>query len=414
MTSGVFASVLVSSIFVDREARQRRELEDVPALANSIAESGLINPIVVTRDLRLVAGERRLEAHKLLGYTHINVQYTDELTEIELHLIELEENVRRVDLPWQDQARAIDTYHKLQQSQNPEWSIDKTAEALNLPRRVVEEQSAVAQELDKGNARVVAASKYTTARDVVRRDKERRKAAVAAEVRETVNPTPMDAPVVEKILHASFLDWAKTYNGPKFNFLHCDFPYGQSHGDGSQITGQILGGYADGQEVYWGLLEALAENKERLLDESCHIIFWYSMYEHQRTLDFLTEELDFKMEPFPLIWKKNAGTIPDANRRPFRKYETALFGWRGDRKIVTAVDNIFDSPVTKDIHISEKPLPMLRHFLRMVVDDTTVMLDPTAGSGNALKVAEMLGAKSVLGTEMNEEFVERALAHWEM
>lgn len=52
------------------ENRRRRDLGDVESLANDIAENGLINPILVTeRDGRivLVAGERRLEACKLLG-----------------------------------------------------------------------------------------------------------------------------------------------------------------------------------------------------------------------------------------------------------------------------------------------------------------------------------------------------------
>jgi DNA modification methylase len=58
--------------------------------------------------------------------------------------------------------------------------------------------------------------------------------------------------------------------------------------------------------------------------------------------------------------------------------------------------------------MSEKPEPMLRHFFGMLVDENTVMLDPTCGSGSALRAAESLGAKYVLGLESNEEFADRA------
>lgn len=51
---------------------------------------------------------------------------------------------------------------------------------------------------------------------------------------------------------------------------------------------------------------------------------------------------------------------------------------------------------------------MLTHFLRMVVDDTTRMLDPTAGSGNAVRIASELGAAYALGLELNPEFAEVA------
>ena len=54
--------------------------------------------------------------------------------------------------------------------------------------------------------------------------------------------------------------------------------------------------------------------------------------------------------------------------------------------------------------MSEKPEPMLRHFFGMLVDENTVLLDPTCGSGSALRAANSLGARFVLGLERNAEF----------
>ena len=51
---------------------------------------------------------------------------------------------------------------------------------------------------------------------------------------------------------------------------------------------------------------------------------------------------------------------------------------------------------------------MLRFFLSMVVDETTTMLDPTCGSGAALRAAEDLGAKSVLGLELDSNYATTA------
>jgi ParB/Sulfiredoxin domain len=44
--------------------RYRRDLGDVSGLADSIAELGLLHPIVIRADGRLVVGERRLAACK--------------------------------------------------------------------------------------------------------------------------------------------------------------------------------------------------------------------------------------------------------------------------------------------------------------------------------------------------------------
>jgi ParB/RepB/Spo0J family partition protein len=57
--------------------RHRRDLGDINELAASIAAIGLLHPIVVTPDGKLIAGERRLEAAKLLGWINVPVNLVD-------------------------------------------------------------------------------------------------------------------------------------------------------------------------------------------------------------------------------------------------------------------------------------------------------------------------------------------------
>jgi len=86
----------ISEIIVGE--RRREDLGDIEALAKSIRQYGLLHPIVVDDKKRLVAGERRLEACKQLGWEEISVTFLGELTEEQLCEIELEENIRRKDL----------------------------------------------------------------------------------------------------------------------------------------------------------------------------------------------------------------------------------------------------------------------------------------------------------------------------
>ena len=81
---------------------------------------------------------------------------------------------------------------------------------------------------------------------------------------------------------------------------------------------------------------------------------------------------------------------------------------REDRLIVKAKSDTYGCHVDRDLHPSTKPEPMLRHFMEMFVDDHTTMLDPTCGSGASLRAAESLGAKHVLGLEINKEFLDPA------
>jgi tRNA1(Val) A37 N6-methylase TrmN6 len=213
------------------------------------------------------------------------------------------------------------------------------------------------------------------------------------------------------ITNADFIDWVRTYSGPRFNFLHCDFPYGINAGRHNQGAGRALGAYDDSEDTHHRLVEALGHAMAHVVAEQAHLMFWFPIERHQTTLDALTA-MGWKVVPVPLIWHKsdNTGILPDPNRSARRIYETAFMASRGDRKIVQAVGNSIGAPVTKSIHMSEKPKAVLRHFFRMFVDDSTRMLDPTCGSGNAVAVAEDMGASSVLGLEIDPEFCERAQA----
>src|ERR1035437_3039514 len=57
--------------------RYRKDLGDIRPLVDSIAEVGLLHPVVVTPDGRLIAGQRRLEACRLLGWTDVPVTVVD-------------------------------------------------------------------------------------------------------------------------------------------------------------------------------------------------------------------------------------------------------------------------------------------------------------------------------------------------
>ena len=56
----------------------RRDLGNIPELAESIRQVGLLRPVLITSDNRLIAGRRRLEACKLLGWETIQVSIIGE------------------------------------------------------------------------------------------------------------------------------------------------------------------------------------------------------------------------------------------------------------------------------------------------------------------------------------------------
>lgn len=405
----------VDKIFVVRDERQRKDLGDLTELAGSMASlQGQLHPIIIERDGRLRTGERRWTAAKtILGWTSILVRFADELSEDELELLELDENIKRLSLSWEDECRAIYKYHQIKVRQDAKWTQAQTAEQIGMTQNNVSEKISVAKELVAGNERVLNSPKFSTAKNIVARVAERAASAGVAQALALINPTQVApaAPVVP-LLHADFHDWAAEYSDEKFNFIHTDFPYGVNANKMAQGQAAELGGYADGPEVYFALLNELADSMDNVVAESAHLIHWFSMDYYQQTLEQLTIT-GWRVNPFPLIWYKNdnTGILPDPQRGPRRSYETAFFGSRGDRKLTArgAVSNVCSWPGRdKSIHMSEKPVGMLKHFMSMAVDEYSRVLDPTAGSANALKAATELGAASVFGLERDEEFFNRA------
>ena len=75
--------------------RIRKDMGDISALAESFKRFGQISPIVITNNNILVAGERRLEAARSLGWTSINVIIADIPEELDRLEYEREENAQR-------------------------------------------------------------------------------------------------------------------------------------------------------------------------------------------------------------------------------------------------------------------------------------------------------------------------------
>lgn len=97
--------------------RVRKNLGDLEDLKNSLRNYGLLNPITLTQDYVLIAGERRLEAAKAIGWESINAvilnREVDDVSKLEM---ELEENNQRKEFT---EEELLDGYHRLERLRNP-------------------------------------------------------------------------------------------------------------------------------------------------------------------------------------------------------------------------------------------------------------------------------------------------------
>lgn len=118
----------ISLTSIDLGTRGRTSYNGIEELAESIEHNGLIQPIVLSKDIRLdtmesfyrlVAGGRRLTALRSLGVTDLHHGVTsvpgtygfvlkgEAGTELSNLLTEIAENLDREDVPWQDAVRML-------------------------------------------------------------------------------------------------------------------------------------------------------------------------------------------------------------------------------------------------------------------------------------------------------------------
>ena len=88
-------------------SRVRNQTHNPETLASSLAEIGLINPVTLNKELRLITGYHRLEAAKALGWEQIDARVL-ELDDLEAELLEIDENLRRYDLTAWEQSQHIE------------------------------------------------------------------------------------------------------------------------------------------------------------------------------------------------------------------------------------------------------------------------------------------------------------------
>jgi ParB/RepB/Spo0J family partition protein len=401
VTSGTFHTIPLTSITILREERQRKVIspEHISALAASIHSVGLIHPIVVTRDLILIAGECRTLATRQLGWTHIPVQYADEMPKSALRLIELEENLRRSDITWQEQVLATEEYHLLRKEENPDWRQEDTAKALGVTQALVSTHLSVAKEIDSPqvNGADTLRTAIVRAQEIVRKRDD--------SLIHTYKPL---IHTHSPILTTSFLSWAPTAT-ERFNFIHCDFPYGLSSHTSPDQNRVIKVAYDDSPANFLACLDTLTQHLDNFCAPDAHLLFWFFANHYTLVQTALKNLSGFTFEEYPLIWYKsdNKGIAPDSNRRPRRVYEMAFFGWRGEARINQVRSNVFAAPTERESHPHEKSEAALTHFFSMFVDSHTRLLDPTCGSGSALRAAKSLGA-TVFGLEIDPTFAENA------
>ena len=398
--------------------------EKLRSLKESIADKGLLHPPVlrpIANDcFTLIAGERRIRAMISLheagtsficdGETILSqrIPYTElnDLTEIKYQEAELEENILREDLSWQDKVRATNSLHELRKAQNPLQTKADTAREIAHAHGPDAKVKTVEQSVDR--ATLIAA--FLDDPDVQRAKSDREAFKIVAKKIEAEFKSKLKPPTqnLHTLIEGDFVAEAVLLKSKQFTCIIADPPYGigaDKFGDAATLKHQ----YGDDSAAAFSFARTIVSESYMLSSMQaylflfCDIDLFTSLREHARTVGW---------KPFrtPIIWNKGSrGHVPEVIGWR-RGYEMILCASKGNKKMSRVEQDIIDIPNVGDtLHAAQKPVALYKRLLQLVCVHGEDVLDPCCGAGTIFPAAHELGLKAT-GVELDPKQIVNAQA----
>ncbi|MEC8512441.1 MAG: ParB N-terminal domain-containing protein [Planctomycetota bacterium] len=142
-----------------------RQGTDVEALKKSLESVGLINPVTVNDRLELLAGARRVQAARELGWETIAAQVVDRAS-LEQELISIDENLVRAPLTGLELERSLNRGREIYESLNPE--VTRVELTVEEPEGEERKAQAERDEQDEDSFAAVTSEKTGLSKAVIK------------------------------------------------------------------------------------------------------------------------------------------------------------------------------------------------------------------------------------------------------
>jgi site-specific DNA-methyltransferase (adenine-specific) len=382
----------------------------------------------------LVAGERRLRAIEnlsLLGERvlfagslcpegHAPVTDIGELDPARAWEAELEENIRRVDLTWQERTAAEARLIQLRRD-------IARAEGAPLPTLVdigrelspnigehyagdLARQSLVLQ----SKMHIPEIAKAATQREAwkihQRLEQGKRDEALGQAVgRESIHE-------LFRVFHEDARTWLAR-NNDSFDCILIDPPYGMGANSFRDAGGKLSGishGYEDSAEHALSLMRDCAPLLFARGAAESHLYVWCDI-DQFCTLKAIFAGAGYWVHRTPLInIKREGGRIPWPEHGPRRCYELVLYAVKGKRPVTAIHRDVFESTLERDTdgHGAAKPVEAYIDLLKRSCRPGDSVLDCFAGTGTVLAAAAALKLRAT-AVELDPSYYGQCLRRLE-
>ena len=429
------STVLTTSINLGE--RRREDYGDIEELARSIKEKELINPIAVYSPdgkppFLLAAGGRRFLACVSLGMEKIPCRiYDHPLSELELKEIELEENTKRKDLRFDEEARLSRDIRDVKEALygkkttsvgDSGTSLRDIADSLGRSHSSMSGDIKLADTMDAfPDMGWDKCKNKAEAMKIVSRIEE---GIIRSEISKRAKDIEGDSTtkkMIDSYIVGDFFDQVSKVPDGVFDVVEIDTPYGidlpqkKLHSGGGSSGGnkfKINYGSSyneiDASQFEFFMAGVLKE-LYRVMNDHSWLIWWFGPEPWFDKVYHSIIYAGFKTRRIPGIWKKNGGQTNHPDIYMASAYEMFYYAYKGDAVInldKRGRSNVFDFPTvfpSKKIHPTERPRELTTELLSVFGFEGARVYVPFCGSGNTLRSAFDLKMYPV-GVELSQSY----------
>jgi len=371
--------------------RFRKDLGKIQDLVQSIEKFGQLQPVVINREMELIAGGRRLAAC-LMSERQVGIVFKDTVDPLLMRELEVEENVQRKAFSPAEEVLAVDELHKLKQAIHGEacqgikggWTVADTAGIIGKSSASVIEDMKLADAIKL----FPELEKSKTKSDIKKAVAAIEKVAARADNLEKYELNVAKSKLPIHFHKADATEFMPTIPDASVDLLLTDPPYGMDIFDNVESKAGFT--YDDDAEKALFLYKLLATESFRFCKQNAHA-YIFTCPEHFYTVRRFFTEAGWDCFIRPMLWIKRTTGQAVCNAPlhwPASSYETILYARRIDSRILRPglVDWIECDRVlgSEKVHQAQKPIRLLRELISRVSFPNSIMLDPFAGSATSL------------------------------
>ena len=419
---GKVGMIPVSQIILTERARQ--EMGNLNDLESSMKESGMIQPLAVKDNhngtYTLLAGGRRFAVITKNGVEAVPAKiYDNDLSELEMKIIEKSENFFRKDFEWFELDKITLEIHQMKQQLHgvkapgpgsEGWSISDTGEAIGYTKGAV---SLAIKRAEAYEALPELFEGCKTASDATKVIKKLDEALVKQVIAQKLESDKSNCSLTQLskcFIIKDFFEGVKEIPDGIMHLVEIDPPYGIDLKKQKQKDGEsqyVLENYNEIDcEDYQRFLAKTFQECYRVMAPHSWLICWFGP---EPWFEVIYRELQiagFQTTRMCGIWTKNR---PGQNNQPQTRlsnsYEMFFYAWKGQPVLQKAGRsnefNFSPIPPNQKTHPTERPIELMKELYNTFAFSGSRILIPFLGSGNGLLAANDLGLSAV-GFELSK------------